>query len=255
MSVISERPWYQELFGEEYLRAWAPTLTEERAAREVEGIVTLLDLPPGSAILDLCCGHGRIAIPLAERGYQITGQDLSEVFLRHARQDAAARGVSVRWVHGDMRAIPFAGEFDAIINIFTSFGYLESEAEDAKVLAQVAAALKPGGLFLLEYIHRDRMVRGYRPHVIDRHDDGLIVLHEGEWDHLAGRNHVSITLIEPDGARRQFRHSVRLYTLAELARMLDAVGLPVEAHYGGLDGSEFTFDSRRLVVLARKPTS
>jgi SAM-dependent methyltransferase len=252
---MGERPWYQEFFGEEYLRIYRPMLTAERTAREVEGIVTLLDLPQGSAILDLCCGHGRIAIPLAERGFAVTGLDLSEVFLRHAQEASAARGAPVRWVQGDMRALPFADEFDAVINIFTSFGYLESEAEDAKVLSQVAAALKPGGRFLIEYIHRDSVIRRYRQHSINHYDDGMIALHEGEWDHLAGRNTVTITVIEPDGARREFRHSVRMYTLAELARMLDAAGLPVESYYGGLDGSEFTFDSRRLVVIARKPTS
>lgn len=248
-------PWYEELFGEEYLRICRPALTEERTTREVEGIVRLLDLPPGSALLDLCCGYGRIAIPLAERGYQVTGQDLSEVLLRHAREDAAARGASVRWIHSDMRRIPFEAEFDAVINIFTAFGYLESEEEDTTVLRQVAAALKPGGRFLIEIFHRDNLMRRYRPHQIDRHEDGLIVLHEGDLDLLASRNHVTITMLYPDGSRRTLGHSVRMYTLTELAGMLDTAGLPVEVYYGGLDGSELTLDSRRLVVIARKPTS
>lgn len=252
---MSERPWYQEFFDEEYFRLYDPSLTEERTAREVEGIATLLALPPGSAILDLACGHGRHAIPLTERGYQVTGQDLSEVFIRRARADAEARGASVRWFHGDMRQIPFVVEFDAVINIFTAFGYLESEAEDAKVLSQVAAALKPGGRFLIETLHRESMVRRYRPSIIDRRDDGLLVLHEGEFDLLTSRSNVRITLLYPEGGRRETGHSVRMYTLTELAGMLAAAGLPVEAVYGGMDGSELTLDSRRLVVIARKPTS
>src|SRR5262249_12669661 len=156
-------PWYHEFFGEDYLRIYAHTLAPERTAQEVEGIVRLLALPPGSSILDLCCGHGRHSIPLAQRGYQVTGQDLSEFFLQRAQVDAQVEGVSVRWVRGDMREIPFANEFDAVINIFTAFGYFESEAEDQKVLRQVHRALKPGGRFLLELKHREDVMRHYRP--------------------------------------------------------------------------------------------
>jgi SAM-dependent methyltransferase len=252
---MSKRPWYVEFFGEEYFRLYDGMLTPERTAREVEGIVTLLNLPPGSAILDLACGHGRHAIPLAERGYQVTGQDLSEVFLRRAREDADRRGASIRWVHSDMRRIPFAGEFDAVINIFTSFGYLESDAEDRKVLEQIAAALKPGGRFLIETKHRENLIRSLRPHIIERYDDGMILLHETDFHLLSGRGDVTLTLIEPDGRRRTTGHSVRMYTLTELARLLEGAGLAVEACYGGLDGSALTLDSRRLVVIARKATS
>src|SRR5947209_6031879 len=156
--------------------AFPPEWTE----RQIEGILTLLALPAGSTILDLCCGHGRHAVPLARRGYHVTGQDLSETFLRRAREAADAQHVQVRWVHGDMRRIPFENEFDAAINIFTAFGYLESEDEDQEVLVQVQVhkALKPGGLFVLEIIHRDGLVRRYEPFGVQRHDDGLIVIKE-----------------------------------------------------------------------------
>src|SRR4051794_40650994 len=115
---MGKTPWYQAFFGDDYLRMYAfpPEWTE----RQVEGIVKLLALPSGSTILDLCCGHGRHAIPLAQRGYHVTGQDLSAVFLQRARADADARHLQVRWVHSDMRTIPFENEFDAIINIFTA---------------------------------------------------------------------------------------------------------------------------------------
>src|SRR5262249_42598505 len=122
---MSETPWYGQFFGEDYLRHFRSPL--ERTAQEVEQIAQRLALAPGSAVLDLCCGYGRHTIPLAQRGYRMTGQDLSEVLLQQARTDAEAQSVQVRWVHGDMRQVPFENEFDAIINIWTSFGYLENE--------------------------------------------------------------------------------------------------------------------------------
>jgi SAM-dependent methyltransferase len=249
---MNDRPWYEELFGEVYLRAWASASTPDETAREVEGIIQLLGLPERASILDLCCGYGRIAIPLAQRGYQVTGLDLSETLLAKACTDASAAGVDVRWAHADMRQIPFEAEFDAVINIFTSFGYFESDDEDARVLHEVHKALRPGGLFLLDFINREWVVRHYRRHGITRLDDGGLALQETELDLRSGRNVTRFTLIEPAGERRELRYVVRTYTLAELVKMLDRAGLAIEAHYGDLDGSTYTLDSQRLVVVARK---
>ncbi len=255
MEHMSDLVWYKELFGDTYLRAWAPYLTPERTARDVEDIVGLLALQAGRTILDLACGHGRIAIPLAQRGYEVTGLDLSGVFLERAKSDAESAGAHVRWVHGDMREIPFEDHFDAVISIFTSFGYLESEEEDQKVLGQVHRALKPSGLFLLEVVNRERVMRQYQQHQIDRLEDGAIVLHEGAFDFLTSRNNVRVTLIEPDGRRREYFHSVRLYTLAELVKMLKDTGLNLHGYYGGLDRSALTFESRRIAILCRRSGS
>jgi len=231
-------------------------LPPERTLREVEGIVRLLEqfgVRPGAAMLDLACGHGRHAVPLAQRGYRVTGQDLSQVFLRRAEGDARTAGVSVRWLHGDMREIPFEAEFDAVINIFTAFGYFETEAEDLEVLRQVREALKPGGVFLLETMHRDALVRGYQPHGITRHEDGLVVLEERAFDQLSGRNRVRLTMIHPDGTRREHEHAARVYSATDLARLCVDAGLEVAAHHGGLDGSALTLNSRRLVLACRRP--
>ncbi len=248
---MKDIPWYKAFFGEDYLRIYTPFLPAEKTTREVEGIIALLNLPTGSRILDLCCGHGRHAIPLAQHGYQISGLDLSEVLLQRAQVEAEAAGVQVRWLQSDMKRIPFENEFDAIINVFTSFGYLDSEEEDLQVLQQVHQALKPKGLFLLETVYQPRVLRSFTPHGITRYSDGLIVLEERHIDLLTSRNEVQITMIDPEGQRTAHRHSMRIYTLTELVQMLKAVGLPVQAYYGGLDGSALTMDSR-LVVISQK---
>lgn len=247
-----DETWYASFFDEEYLRIYEPGLTAERTEREADQIVELLGLPSGSTILDLCCGHGRHAVALAERGYEVTGQDLSEVFLEKARADAAEAGVSVRWIHRDMRRVPFEEGFDAVINMFSAFGYLETEAEDQKVLAQVREALRPGGLFLLDTIHQAWLLRNFESRGWHTGTDGVTVLEERELDLLTGRNEVTVTLIDTDGARREHQHAMRIYSAAELARMVSQAGLTVEAAYGGLDGSELALDSRRFVLLARK---
>jgi ubiquinone/menaquinone biosynthesis C-methylase UbiE len=251
--AMSEQPWYVEFFGGDYWRIYGSVLTPERTEREAALIVERLGLPPGSKILDLCCGHGRHSIALAAMGYEVTGLDLSQVFLGRARTDAENAGVQLQWVRSDMRYIPFAGEFDAVINLFTAFGYLESDADDEAVLHQVHKALKPGALFLLEFVNRESVMRQFLPCGVDCHEDGLIVLRERRFNLLTSRMEVQVTLLHPSGARTLYNTAVRFYTLTELAGMISSAGLRLEGYYGGLDGSEFTMDAHRLVLLVRKP--
>jgi len=227
-------------------------LPPERTAREVDFIERTLTLPPCSTILDLCCGQGRHAVSLAERGYAVTGLDLSTSLLAKAEKEAKGRGVPLHLVYSDMRRIPFTGEFDAVINVFTAFGYLESDAEDQKVLRQVAKTLKPGGKFLIDIGNREYVIRNYRPQEWTAHEDGTVDLRERRFDFLTGRNHETIIIVKPDGSRREQRIQVRMYTLAEMTAMLAKAGLSLEATYGGFQGEEYGLDSRRMILLARK---
>lgn len=245
-------PWYEDFFDHSYLHIYAPFLSAEKNAQEAASILDRLHLTPGSSILDLACGYGRHSIPLAKHGYKITGFDLSEALLEQARQEAARQQVSVQWEQGDMRSIPFKQEFDAVLNLFTSFGYFEREADNLHVLKQVYEALKPAGLLLLDTVYQVRLVRSFTPHSIIHYDDGLTVLEERRFDLGTSRNEVKLTLLYPDGRRGEHTHSMRIYTLTELSTMLTDTGFSVQASYGSLDGSPLTMDSR-LVLLAQKP--
>jgi SAM-dependent methyltransferase len=251
VEIMSEIPWYQTFFGEDYLRIYSPFLTAERTERDVEGIVSLLNLPSGSQILDLACGNGRHAIPLTMRGYKMTGQDLSSILLKRAEVTTDTLGLHVHWLQEDMRKIPFEGEFDAVINMFTSFGYLPNQTADQQVLQQIQQALKPNGIFLLETVHLPRILRASSPHGITRYQNGLIVLEERRFDLLNSRHEIKITMIQPDGQRSEYHQSIRIYTLTELVQMLAAAGLTMQAYYGGLDHSSLSLESR-MVLLSRK---
>src|SRR6478736_2946688 len=124
----------EDAFDEDYLYFYEELLTPERTAAEVELVWKLLELEPGLELLDLACGHGRIANPLAERGVRVTGLDATPLFLELARKDAAERGVEVEFVEGDMRSIPWSARFDRVLCWFTSFGYFGDD-ENRKVLA------------------------------------------------------------------------------------------------------------------------
>ncbi|MFA0739933.1 MAG: hypothetical protein DFNUSKGM_000029 [Candidatus Fervidibacter sacchari] len=245
--------WYREFFDDLYLRVYQPLEAPEKVRREVDFIVKALNLPAGAKVLDLCCGQGRHSLELARRGFQVVGVDLSEALLYEARKRAESEGLSVTFLQCDMREIDFKDEFDAVINMFTSFGYLESEAEDEKVLGKVAQALKSGGKFLLDVVNRDRLVRDFQGREWHAADEGWLVLEERTFDHLSGRMETRWICVARDGVRYERLSSVRLYTASELRTMLEQAGLKVKDLFGDYDGSPYSWDSQRLIVVACKP--
>jgi SAM-dependent methyltransferase len=241
------KPWWETFFGSDYLKQYAPTTT----AQEVDGIEKLLHLKKGGRILDLACGAGRHSIGLAKRGYAVVGYDLSADLLREARAAAKKAGIKAAFTRGDMRDLPYKSEFDAAINMFSSFGYFDGIEDDRKVLAGVAKALRPRGKFLMERFNREAMayelpMQGWRVQA-----DGSIVLQEDTFDVLLGRYDTRQIVIDRDGTR-EHRGSVRAYTLPELKDLCDSVGLHIHRVLGGLDFSPYRARSRRLVVYAMK---
>jgi SAM-dependent methyltransferase len=244
--------WYVDFFREGFYQRWAPAERFERTDQEVEFIVQVLGLPVGAPILDLCCGEGRHTVALAQRGYQMSGLDLSSLQLRLARRAAKEAGVDVRWHRADMRNIPWEGEFDGVINMFTSFGYLGSDEEDFNVLQGVARALKPGGRFLLDTINREWLMRHGQERGWQEGADGTLYLEERRFDFLAGRQRRRVLAILPDGTRDEREIDLRNYTLTELTAMLLRAGLRVQNFWGGYRGREYGLDTRRMIVLAEK---
>ena len=245
--------WFTEFFNEDYLNIYSERLSQDATERETAFAVDSLGLQKGARVLDLACGHGRHAISLARRGMVVTGQDLNEDYLQMAQEDAARSGVEIEAVHADMRDIPFTGEFDAVINMFTAFGYFDSEDEDLRVLQAVANALKDDGKLLLDTINREWVLANYVQNDWHTDDDGNTFLEHREFNLRTGRNHVTFSIVTADGTRRESPgHDVRLYTLTELVRLLDAAGLRMSATYGDYDGSPYAINTPRMIVVATK---
>jgi SAM-dependent methyltransferase len=244
--------WHEEFFGEDYMRFHLLGDGKyERAQGECDFVVSALDLQPGARLLDLCCGQGRHSVALAQRGHSVTGFDLSEYLLGLAKERAEEAGVEVEFVRGDMRELPWRNEFDAVVNLWTAFGYLESDEEDEKALRAVTRCLHTSGVAMFDLWNRDRMARIFQRKDWYEHE-GHILLEEREWDWLTGRMHNRRIIVPPDGTRRETGYVLRTYTHSEFVGMLRRSGLEWVKTYGGFDGSEYGETSPRMIVLARK---
>lgn len=246
--------WYEELFDETYLATYGPLLTPEYTREQVDQLERLLELTPPADILDMPCGQGRHSIELALRGYHVTGVDLSSYLLGVARQRAEQAGApqgALELVQSDMREFVRPGAYDVAINLFSSFGYLESEEEDARVMAAFYQSLRPGGRLVMEMIHKYWLIRSGRDQVWVE-TPGAFTLERVRFDALTDRTETErVVILNGRVERRHF--SVRQYSLVELSRMAAAVGFELAGAYGSLAGDEpLTVDSRRLVAVFRR---
>lgn len=244
--------WPIAFFDDDYLRLYKPMLTEEITQREVDFIESTLGLPPRSAVLDLACGFGRHAVAMASRGYRVTGVDFNPRYVALAEQAASAAGVEVEWRVGDMRALDEARRYDGAYSYFTSFGYF-SDAENERVIANVAIALRPGGVFLLDMMNRDWVLTHPQHRTWTPRDDGGMLMEEVTLDLPTSRVRSRQILIEPQGGSRVTKEfDLRAYTCAELSAMFARHGLNVDRVLGGTDGADYTADSRRLILRATR---
>jgi len=241
--------WWQKYFTEDYLKLYGHT--EQRAPSEVAAVLRMLQIKPPAKILDLCCGFGRHAIVLAGEGFDVTGIDISERFLQMARKRADLVGVKLNLEKADMRHIQHLHEFDAVINLFTAFGFFENESEDLMVLEGVARSLKRDGQFIIDTVNRDHIIHSLQPKRWTI-DNGTVVLEERFFDYFKSRLEISLELIDKDNGNRRLEYSFRLYTLTEMLNLFQKVGLKLTEVYGDFNGSLYSAQSPRLIMVARK---
>jgi SAM-dependent methyltransferase len=243
---MADGDWFRDYFDERVLALYQARMDPQETRGEVAGILELLGLPVGSRVLDVGCGWGRHAVPLAEAGMEVTGMDISATALREAHRAADGAGVRVRWVEGDMREIHFAREFDAALSLFSSLGYFLSDEDDLRVLRGIHHALKPGGALLLETMHRASFEAEFCP--LERWDD-----HDGDtvevtrtFDRASGINRERLTW--PDGVEKE--HAMRIRSREEWEVLLAAAGFRIRETLGGWDDEPFTPAAPLLLVRA-----
>jgi SAM-dependent methyltransferase len=239
--------WYEESFGKDYLIVYQHR-DMQGAYQEVRRMVEWLKLPKRSLILDLCCGMGRHSLALSDFGYRVTGMDLSEVLLDEAKK--LDKDGKVRWIRGDMRRIPLETEFDAVVNLFTSFGYFEQDEENGKVLKEVERVLLPGGKFIIDFLNPEYV----REHLVPRSErqTGSLIIEEQRYieDDTVNKR---IFIREQGRPERVYNERVKLYSLRQFEQFIADAGLVIDRVYGNYDQSLYDEkQSPRMIITGHK---
>jgi SAM-dependent methyltransferase len=220
-----------------------------------------------SPILELGCGTGRVLLPLARQGYQITGVDLSLPMLEVARGKIAAEDLSaqVTLSRQDMRTLELDNRFNLAFAAINSFMHLLNTDDQLAALARIRHHLNPGGLLILDLFNPDlsRLLeaRGQvgLAKVMTDPDTGhsLMRFHSDKVDLGEQTIHVTFVMDELDSEgnvqRTLFPFSIRYLFRFELELLLRHAGFEIEGIYGTYDLDEFDGDSPKMIAVARRP--
>ncbi|BBH21462.1 methyltransferase [Paenibacillus baekrokdamisoli] len=244
--------WYERSFGSDYMivyrhRNW------QQAETEVQRMASWLALPDGASILDIGCGMGRHALALANLGFHVTGIDLSNALLEKAREHNI-EGLIEKLVQGDMRELPFEdGQFQATVNLFTSFGYFPEESDNSRVLKEIRRVLQKDGRFLIDfmngaYVKANLVSRSER---IDE-ESGLHIEEvraiENDWV----VKKINIGPVGKNEESRSYEERVQLLPLDWFRGALIEAGLTLEQVFGNYEGDAYDVErSPRIIMVGR----
>ena len=244
---MQKAEWFATWFGSPYYHLLYNKRNDAEAAAFADKITQYLSLPAGAQVLDIACGEGRLSRRLAQLGYEATGIDLSPANIMAAKAQAPKGAYFL--VH-DLRKTVAVNAFDAAFNFFTSFGYFDKEADDRRAATAIAKAVKPGGVFVMDYLNAGKAIgelvaeelvaKGDVTFHIRRHFDGKFIVKE-------------ILFSDAQGRERRFEEKVRAFSPADLTALFTAAGLIPEATFGNYELGAFDAEtSPRTILVFRK---
>ncbi|MDF2684124.1 MAG: class SAM-dependent methyltransferase [Brevibacillus sp.] len=240
--------WFERSFREDYVLVYRHR-DDSAADSEVANLLARLPIKDTGRVLDLCCGSGRHSRALARRGYEVVGVDLSPVLLQLAEEHNDYPQLS--FIRCDMRKIPFRDEFDIVVNLFTSFGYFSTDEENAKVVRNMAQALKSGGEVIIDYLSPVFVKENLVPHS-SKEAEGMLI-HEKRWmEDVFVKKRITIT-DDQSNEPREYMEQVRLFTVEQMISMLEQAGFRQIQVFGNYHFDPYVAtESPRMIFYAIK---
>lgn len=245
---MTPSPWQQ--FFDRFAPRYDEMIFTQNTAAEIEFILEHTHTPAGGAILDLGCGTGRHSVPLATRGFRLTGVDLSDGMLTVARQRAATAGVEIEFVQSDAADFVRPAAFDTALCLCEGAFCLfckddEGLRRDERILHNIAASLRPGGTLILNALSALRIIRAATAESVA----------DGAFDPTTMSERSDVQGVMPDFTPTSELRE-RFYTAPELRRLAEHAGLTVQGIHGGTAGNwalrPVTLDEYELMLIARK---
>lgn len=245
---MSSKGWFRDWFeSEDYLLIYKHRNKEE-AALLVNLVTTALNLKTNAQVLDLACGFGRHSILFSQKGFSVTGLDLSKTLLKIAKADSESTDTQLSLVRGDIRKPVFKQRFDLVSNFFTSWGYF-SDRENFRIFRLIAEYLKPGGYFVFDYFNKVYLLNNLVPESEERLH-GIRIIQKRYFRDDAVRK--SIRIIKSD-SEHEFEETVKLYDPEAIIDKLTGSGFKITHKFGNYNGHTYDVqNSPRLILICQK---
>lgn len=241
--------WYERFFTGLYEEVLGGQFGEEATDKQALMLKRASRLRKGACVLDVPCGLGRMSLALARMGMEVTGVDLMGRYIRRARRDAKRVGLPASFSQGDMRDIDFDGEFDVVLNWFTSFGYFSDE-DNLLFLKKAHRALRPGGRLVVETMNKSWLLSHFRAGS-DRMLGGIRIVTKHAFDPATSRA-IDTWRFSKGGRTERHRISLKIFNGADMRAILRKAGFRQVELFGHPPLGRFTRHSKRLMAVARK---
>jgi len=252
--------WFKSWFSSpDYLR-----LYEHRDIRDAKKLISLLfrniKLAKGASVLDIACGNGRHSILFARKGYKTTGLDLSAFLIKQAekkRTNEYSRFKSdLKFEIKDMRDIDHSGEFDLIVNLFTSFGYFKSVSDNEKVIKGISRALKANGIFFFDFLNSTYLEKNLVPFDIKKFKGKSAIQTRTISGGFVTKEIYIFSGRKPNHYYPEMFHfteRIRLFSFNDLKKMFGKHHLKIKKVFGDYSGTKFNEKkSKRIIIIAQK---
>lgn len=240
--------WFKKWFASDYYLKVYEHRDEVEAYELVNLIQRTIDLSTKVKVLDICCGCGRHSLELAKRGYNVTGFDLSNFLILRAKERAATlneRGIKVQFLVKDMRRFNFHARYDLAINVFSSFGYFESDKENFSLFHNTFYSLRRKGFFVFDFLNSIYLRKNLIPQTIS-YVDGLKMIQKRRIEDGFVFKDIII-------GREKFFERIKLYSYRELIKALSHHGFKIIKIFGNYYGERFSEEnSERMIIFAMK---
>ena len=244
--MIQDKEWFESWFDSPYYHILYEDRDRDEAQLFIDNLLRFLKPPPHARMLDVACGRGRHAVYLNNMGYDVDAFDLSESNIAYDRQ---FENESLRFYRHDMRELFPNGDFDYVFNLFSSFGYCDTDEENSKVISAHAAALKPGGTLVLDYLNTqltEESLKAYEEKTIDD-----ITFHIQK--SIAEGSVIKTIRFNAGDRSYEYQEKLRLFTLQEFKHMLETSALRIRHVFGNYQLAPFeALTSERLILIAVK---
>ena len=238
--------WFEDWFNTPYYHTLYANRNEAEAAFFIENLLQKIELKASARCWDLNCGKGRYAIFLHDKGYRVIGTDLSEESILSA-QKTEASGLSF-YTH-DMRGLFYANYFDAVFNLFTSFGYFKNRHDDELVFQSVYNSLRPGGLFVLDFFNADFVIKNLVQKDEKKIKDICFQIHKRIEHKIIIKE---ITAIDQTG-RHIFKEEVKALDLKDFQSLAEKTGFTIKNTFGNYKLQAYDEEnSERLILIFEK---